>query len=159
MTLCEGLTGLRPMSYPRAMSNLDLMRDPFYAQLMFVIECAICKADEAAQKKGVRLTDSNIKSALNKARRMMPEKVIAPVESLERREDFVEELARSIAANREVLLEETEGAEGRIAGVSPGDWGKAISAVEASLKVRRRDEPGSRDYLDFVRRFVEEERL
>jgi hypothetical protein len=120
------------------MSNLDLMKDPFYAQLMFVIECAICKADEAAQKKGVRLTDSNIKSALNKARRMMPEKVIAPVESLERREDFV---------------------EGRIAGVSPGDWGKAISAVEASLKVRRRDEPGSRDYLDFVRRFVEEERL
>jgi len=141
------------------MSNLDLMKDPFYAQLMFVIESAICKADEAAQKKGVRLTDSNIKSALNKARRMMPEKVIAPVESLDRREDFVEELARSIAANREVLLEETEGAEGRIAGVSPGDWSKAISAVEASLKVRRRDEPGSRDYLDFVRRFVEEERL
>jgi hypothetical protein len=141
------------------MSKLDLMKDPFYAQLMFVIESAICKADQAAQEKGMRLTDSNVKSALNKARRMMPERVIAPVESLETREDFVEELARSIAANREVLLEETEGAEGEITEVSLVDWAKAISAVEASLKLRHRNEPGSRDYLDFVRRFVEEGRL
>lgn len=141
------------------MSKLDLMKDPFYAQLMFVIESAICKADHAAQEKGLRLTDSNVKSALNKARRMMPEKVIPPVESLERREDFVEELARSIAANREVLLEETEGAEGEMTEVGLVDWVKAISAVEASLKLRHRNEPGSRDYLDFVRCFVEEGRL
>jgi len=141
------------------MSKLDLMKDPFYAQLMFVVESAICKADKSAQDQGVRLTDSNIKSALNKARRMTPEKVIAPVEFLRRREDFVDELARSIAANRKVLLTQAEGAEGERTEVSHADWAKAISAVETSLKLRHRDEPGSRDYLDFVRSFIEERRL
>ncbi len=153
------MTGFASMSYLRAMSTIDLMKDPFYAQLMFVVESSICKADKAAQEQGLRLTDSNIKSALNKARRMTPQKVIAPVESLRSREDFVEELARSIAANREILLEETDGAEGEMTEVSQADWVKAISAVEASLKLRHSKEPGSRDYLDFVRSFVEEGRL
>ncbi len=153
------MTGSPFVSYLRAMSKIDLMKDPFYAQLMFVVESAICKADKAAQGQGVRLTDSSIKSALNKARRMTPEKVIEPVGSLKTREDFVEELARSIAANREVLLEGDEEAEGEMTEVSRVDWVKAISAVEASLKLRRGDEPGSRDYLDFVRSFIEERRL
>jgi hypothetical protein len=136
------------------------MKDPFYAQLMFVVESAICKADKAAREQGVRLTDSNIKSALNKARRMTPEKVIAPVESLTKREDFVEELARSIAANREIILEQAEGAEeGDLTEVSQADWIQAIAGVEVSLKMRHRNEPGSRDYLDFVRSFIEEGRL
>jgi len=43
--------------------------------------------------------------------------------------------------------------------VSPADWNKSIIAVEASLKVRRSNEPGSRDYLDYVRRFIEERRV
>ena len=153
------MTGFPSVSYPRAVSNLDLMRDPFYARLMFVVESAICKADKAAQEQGVRLTDSNIKSAMNKARRMTPEKVIAPVESLGTREDFVEELARSIAANGKVLFEQAEGAESEMKEVSQADWVKVISAVETSLKLRHRDEPGSRDYLDFVRSFIEEGRL
>jgi hypothetical protein len=68
-------------------------------------------------------------------------------------------LARSIAANRELLFEETKGAEGEMTEVSRVDWVKAISAVETSLKLRHRDEPGSRDYLDFVRAFIEEGRL
>jgi hypothetical protein len=140
------------------MSKLDLMKDPFYAQLMFVIEGAICNADKDAQAKGVRLTDSNIKSALNIARRMTPERrLIAPAEPPSNREEIVEELARSVAANRELFLEET--GDGARTPVSQVDWVKAISAVEASLKVRRRDEPGSREYLDFVRRFVAEKRL
>ena len=140
------------------MSKLDLMKDPFYAQLMFIIEGAICKADVDAREKGVRLTDSNIKSALNKARRMTPERLlVALAEPPSSREEIVEELARSIAANREFFLEESEG--GERTEVSRVDWLKAICAVEASLKVRQRNEPGSREYLDFVRRFVEEGRL
>jgi hypothetical protein len=133
------------------------MKDPFYAQLMYVIEGAICNADEDAQKKGVRLTDSNIKSALNKARRMTPGRVTGLAEPPTTREEIVEELARSIAANREVFLAETE--DGERGEVIWADWVRAISAVEASLKVRQRNEPGSRDYLDFVRRFIEEKRL
>ena len=142
------------------MSKLDLMKDPVFAQLMFIIENVICKADGDAQKMGIRLTDSNIKSALNKARRITPEKVIVPLEPHETREDIIEELALSIAANRGLLAEETQSENGsEKTEVSPADWNKAIMAVEASLKVRRSDEPGSRFYLDFIRRFVEQGKL
>ena len=43
--------------------------------------------------------------------------------------------------------------------VSHADWNRAISAVEASLKVRRSTEPGSRSYLDYVRTFIGEGRV
>jgi len=143
------------------MSKHDLMKDPFYAQLMHVVETTICKADREAQKKGLRLTDSNIKSALNKARRITTTlRVADAAESLETREGIIEELARSIASNRELLKEviESEDGTGR-AEVSRADWNNAIVAVEASLKLRRSVEPGTRFYLDFVRPFTEEGKL
>ena len=154
MTRCE------PAATPSGMANLDLMNDPFYAQLMFLIESCISKADRDGQGKGVRLTDSNIKSALNKARHLSVKPVPDPLEVVETREDIIHELATSIAANRELFRVETETASGKEkAPISSAEWVKAISAVEASLKVRRSDEPGSRCYLDFVGRFIEEGRL
>lgn len=134
--------------------KLDLLKDPFYAQLMHVIENVICLADKDAQEKGIRLTDSNIKSALNKARRVTPEMVRARTEFPETREAILQEMSLSIAANRELLREESADGTGQVA-ISHADWGKAIGAVEASLQVRRSDEPGSRCYLDFVRNFIE----
>ncbi len=139
------------------MSKHDLMRDPFYAQLMFVIESSICRADRDAQQKGIRLTDSNIKSALNRARRLTPQAAQhIPGKPVETREDIIGELASSIAVNRMLLGEEIETEDGEeSAEVSCEDWTAAISAVEASLKVRRSNEPGGRDYLDYVRNFIE----
>ncbi|MEI6351576.1 MAG: hypothetical protein WCP06_10790 [Verrucomicrobiota bacterium] len=139
------------------MSKLDLMKDPFYAQLMFVIESVICKADKSAAENGVRLTDSAIKSALNKARHMTPEKIIEPIISIVKREDLIEELARCIAGNRELL--EIDGPEGEGMDVTRAHWDNAISAVEASLKTRNHGGPGSRDYLDFIHSFVERGQL
>jgi len=136
------------------MRNHDLMKDPFYAQLSYVVESAICKADQEAQKKGIRLTDSNIKSALNKARRITPQRSVLPLDAINTREAFIEELALSIAAQREILEHTAEdGSDGTA--ISHADWVKAILVVEASLKLRKSDEPGSRFYLDFVRRFIE----
>ena len=136
------------------------MKDPFYAQLIHVVETTICKADREAQKKGLRLTDSNIKSALNKARRITPQSGAVAAEPLETREGIIEELARSIASNRELLREVTESEDGAgRAEVSRADWNNAIMAVEASLKLRRSVEPGTRFYLDFVRPFTEEGKL
>ena len=127
---------------------------------MFVIESAICNADSDAQKNGFRLTDSNIKSALNKARRVTPERVGGRREAFETREDFIDELALSIAANRELLAEESNGEDGvERTEVSLADWVKAIAAVEDSLKLRRSTEPGSRDYLDYVQRFIRERKV
>jgi len=41
----------------------NLLKAPFYAQLIYVIESCICKADRSAEKMGLRLTDSNIMRA------------------------------------------------------------------------------------------------
>ncbi len=142
------------------MSALDLMNDPFYAQIMFVIESSICKADCDAQEKGLRLTDSNIKSALNKARHLSVKPVPGPLETVQSREEIIHELATSIAANRELFRVETETPSGKEkASISCAEWVKAISAVEASLNLRRSDEAGSRCYLDFVGRFIKEGRI
>lgn len=139
------------------MSKLDPMRDPFYARLMFSIEKTICMTDRDAASKGIRLTDSNIKSALNKARHTAPQAAITGLEKVETREDFVMELGLSIAANRRLLLEDSTEAPGLVwRPVSPADWTIAISAVEASLKTRRSTEPGGRSYLDFIHTFVKE---
>ena len=140
------------------MSNLDLMNDPFYAKLMYVIELVISKVDEMAKQQGVTLNDSTIKSALNKARKRTLENAMVQVSSLKTREDFIEELARSIAVNRTHLAEEMEG-ETEKKDISRVEWIKAISAVEASLKVRRSGLPGGRDYLDFLKRFMDKGEL
>ncbi|MBE2202972.1 MAG: hypothetical protein IAE94_01345 [Chthoniobacterales bacterium] len=139
------------------MSAHDLLKDPFYAQLMFVIESCICKADHNAAEMGVRLTDSNIKSALNKARKLTTNLVIEPKPNIANREDVIAELAASIAANRKLL--EVEGEDNQIRDISNEDWMKAIAAVSASLKVRMSGEPGGRYYLDYVREFIERQKV
>ena len=111
------------------MSAHDLLKDPFYAQLMFVIESCICKADHNAAEMGVRLTDSNIKSALNKARKLTTNLVIEPKPNIANREDVIAELAASIAANRKLL--EVEGEDNQIRDISNEDWMKAIAAPAA----------------------------
>jgi hypothetical protein len=46
---------------------LDRMRDPFFAQLMFLIEDLVCTADSKARGKEVVLKDSQILLTLTKA--------------------------------------------------------------------------------------------
>lgn len=47
----------------------DRMKDPFYAQLIFQIENMICVADADAKSRGITFTDSQVRSAILKARR------------------------------------------------------------------------------------------
>ena len=47
----------------------DRMKDPFYAGLLFKIEQIICQVDDEAKRQGLELTDSQIRSALVKARK------------------------------------------------------------------------------------------
>jgi len=45
----------------------DLMRDPFYAQIIYRVEAAIHAADKAAMAAGISFTDGQIKSVLDKS--------------------------------------------------------------------------------------------
>jgi len=147
------------------MKHHDLMNDPFYAQLIHVIESTIVKIDKAASQSGFKCTDSLVKSALNKARRLESPDPANGRPDPANREEFIQEMANAIAVCRQELFiegsccEEECSSDTHQHGVSHGDWVRAISAVEASLKIRRSPEPGGRDYLDFIQKFVTEGRL
>lgn len=141
------------------MNAHKLMKDPFYAQLVYCIESAISEADKHARSMEIRLTDSNIKSALNKARKFKPEPPETnepPQSDLRTKDEVIAELIRSLAGLHTLL--ESEGEEGDVAPVSEADVKKGIAAVEASLKIHKSPEPGSRYYLDYVKDFLEKAR-
>lgn len=113
----------------------DRMRDPFFAQLMFLIEQMICAADRDAAERGVILKDSQVQSALTKAKGLAAGKAPKIGESTEA-ERILKELIMSINQAPQNMIEQS------------------IEAVVDSIKTRRSGLPGSRDYLDFVQEFV-----
>jgi len=131
------------------------MRDPFYAHLIFQIEHLICAADREAGEKGLILKDSQVQSALTKAKGLAGGKTPKFAEATEA-DRVLLSLIDSIHHAPAALREQSTAADGsqvekplRIA-----DWIIAIEAVIDSVKTRRSTIPGSRDYLDFVRKFV-----
>lgn len=131
------------------------MRDPFFAQLMFLIEQTICNADRDAKEQGVILKDSQVQSALAKARGLAAGK--APkIEESTAAERILKELVLSICHAPQALAAQSLDAEGprQEEPLRTADWNLAIEAVVDSIKTRRSEIPGSRDYLDFLRDFT-----
>jgi hypothetical protein len=137
------------------MNTTDLMRDPFYAGLMFHIERQIVEADAEARAKGVRFTDSNIKSLLVKLK-AIAEGESPSLEAGNQKEELLCGLVKRIHASR-AGVREGASPDARIDEtkiVSDRDWLLGLKAVADSLKLRRSDEAGSRDYLDFLNDFI-----
>ncbi len=142
-------------SIVRGMSAHDRLKDPFYALLIVAIEKSICQADLFAKQLGIRLTDSNAKSALNKARKFTLQGSPAPNPNLKSRDDIVLELASSIAETRTKCATVKEGGPaGPSRELTRIEWTNAIAAVEASLKIRSNHGPGERCYLDYIHDFI-----
>jgi hypothetical protein len=51
------------------MSSADRMKDPFYVSILFKIESRIASVDREARTRHLVLTDSQIRSILNKVRK------------------------------------------------------------------------------------------
>ena len=134
---------------------LDRMRDSFYASLIFVIEQEICFTDETAKAKGITLTDSQIQSALVRAKGLCAGKK-PKSDGTSERDLLLNELVAKLHRSPKGILEETEDDEG-LAIEKPldaKDWIMSIEATIDSIKVRKSDIPGSRDYLDFLVGFI-----
>lgn len=139
---------------------IDRVRDPFYAELVYTVERTILQADRSAKAASIRLTDSQIRSALNKARKVVAgESPSIPTETP--REELLAGLIENIVALRSGLAirpahegaaEPIEPADERamIAGVVTN----TIETVETLVANRESDTPGSRDYLEFLSSFV-----
>lgn len=126
------------------MKYRDLMRDPFYAGLMYFLESGICDLDRRAKEAGITLADSQIQSALVKLEKVLQGK--NPGIPQESPRDRL--LAEWIEDNRQPPVEAHK------APVSTGDRILAVLAVLDSLKLRRSQLPGSRNYLDFLQDFI-----
>jgi len=125
------------------------MNDPFYSGIMFEIESLIHARDDEALEHGLRLTDSNVKSAIRKTMGMFAGKPVRSTPDDERKQ-WIGRMAIDLAGQAESL-------EKRDVGLK--DYTRALLAVEDSLKTRREYEGHSRGYLDFLKRFIEQRRI
>lgn len=131
------------------------MKDPYYAGLLFQIEQMICLADDEASESGVELTDSQVRSALIKATKLVQggsPKILQETD----RDQVLWKLIMSLYNAPDEILEETEAADGTIEErrLQIRNWVKALETVEDSIKTRKGNSPGSRDYLIFVQAFI-----
>jgi len=135
----------------------DRMKDPFYAGLLFKIEQMICQVDDEAKSQGLELTDSQIRSALVKARKKVEGEDPDIPEATER-DRILAVLIDGLFQAPDDIMEQIPGADGTVEEepLRLSEWIKALETVEDSVKTRKSNIPGSRDYLNFVHRFIQQ---
>lgn len=135
----------------------DRMLDPFFANLMFIIEQMICAIDIDAKNQGITLKDSQINSALVKAMALTAGKN-PKIEEKTEADQFIKKLILTIHKAPEIMsknikwLDETEDKKP----LKTSDWILTMETLIASMKTRRSDLPGSRSYLDFAHTFIDD---
>lgn len=126
------------------------MNDPFYSRIMVRIEKLIYEQDQAAKDASLTVKDSDAKSAIRKALGFLSGK--SPKDgdgSLRNR--WVVETAKGLFALSKVLKVDQQLEEAK--------FERALLAVEDSLKTRREMYGHARGYLDFLGRFIEEQKI
>jgi hypothetical protein len=148
--------GACPPEHSMGRKALDRMRNPFYAGLMFRIEELIFMVDEEAAEQGIELTDSQIRSTLIKACKMVQgaDPVLDPTSD---REKILADLAMHIYHAPDHITEGTADSDGERP-LEISHWVNALESVQASIDVRRSTLPGSRGYLRFLRDFMAQAR-
>ncbi|MDD5261622.1 MAG: hypothetical protein PHD76_07200 [Methylacidiphilales bacterium] len=133
------------------------MKNAFFAGLMFHIEQMICAADTLAQTSGCELTDSQVRSTIIKARKLVQGAQPNLPEATER-DRILTGLARSIYLAPDDIMEQSNDADGSLieSPLEISDWLKAIETVQHSIDTHRSDIPGSRNYLSFLQKFIAE---
>jgi hypothetical protein len=137
------------------MRHGDVMKDPFYAGIVFEIERKITEGDQIAKSRGFVLTDSQVISILTKvlgAANGKPAKIPAASNP---RDVFLGEWFTQLKDVREGILEATEG-QNTAGPLQTADWVQSLHCVIESARLRKGTVPGSRHYLDFLGPFIEQ---
>jgi hypothetical protein len=136
----------------------DRMKDPYYAGLLFAIEQMICLADDEAKAEGMSLTDSQVRSAILKAQKLV-QGGSPDIPETNERERVLAGLIHAIYHAPDEMIKDTVTADGPSNEPLPlPDWINALETIADSIKTRRSTVPGSRDYLNFVHGFISEAR-
>jgi len=148
------LTEVRPLRRraPSRVNTTDLMNDPFYSPILYMIERAIAVRDREAQGRSVIIKDSQVRSILNKVRKKA-EGGSPKIPSESERDNVLAAIFEDvIQARGEIQVEE---ADGTLTDLPVRDWILAVRSVEDSIRLRSSG-PGSREYLNFLDGFVKE---
>jgi hypothetical protein len=131
------------------------MKDPFYASLLFRVETHIHAVDYVAKVTGISLNDSQVRSAILRAA-----KVVAgqnpKLPDGNARDQLLASLVQVIADERIKTQMDPALAIGVGKEITPREWINALETVMDSIKTRTGSISGSRDYLDFLKGFMAE---
>lgn len=125
--------------------------DDYISFLVYEIEKLIAAYDDAAESKGIRLTDSNVRSVLSKIRKHIEGGNPSVPESNDR-EKMLSFMTNAISNMIDESIELN--AEHSQSDPMEKDWLVAIEAIDDSIKLRKTPIPGGRDYLDYLENFI-----
>lgn len=135
------------------------MRDPAFSMVLFAIEEQITALDQEAERRGLRLTDSSIRSLLIRAINEAKGKALKTTASaISEKDRLLAEGLAVIVAVREGVSEEIEQPDGtwKRKPISTAPWIACLEAIKESCEIRTGREPGSRGYLDYAREFIKD---
>ena len=133
------------------------MKDPFYANILFAVEIKLHEADLRALRRGLILTDSAIRSVLVRAMNAAKARPPAAVSSEAGAKDkFLAELLEQLGAVRSAIRERRSRPDGSTEEIllPVTDWVVALECLRDSCELRTGTQPGSREYLDYLRDFI-----
>ena len=132
------------------MNTTDIMKDPFFAPILFEIERRILTCVHSARVAGIEINDSQIRSTLNKVRKTSEGgKPQIPNESP--REKALVGLHGDLLKARAGFM--SEDSEGHREPLSTREWTLCIRTIEDSIQ-RYSTGSGSRGYQDFLESFI-----
>ena len=132
------------------MNTTDIMKDPFFAPILFEIERRILACVRSAKADGIDMNDSQIRSTLNKVRKTSEGgKPQIPNESP--REKALAGLHEDLIKVRAGFM--SEDSEGNHEPLPTKSWTLCIRTIEDSIQ-RYATGPGSRGYQDFLVSFI-----
>ena len=132
------------------MNTTTIMKDPFFAPILFEIERQILAFVQSAKADGIEMNDSQIRSTLNKVRKTAEGgKPQIPDTSL--RDKALAGLHGDILKLRAGFVAEDK--EGNREPLPTQAWTLCIRTIEDSIQ-RHSTGPGSRGYQDFLETFI-----
>ena len=128
----------------------QLLRDPFYGQIVASIAVATALSDRQAEEAGMRFTDSQVRAVFHRVIRKLegkPPKQKDPTSEKERRQAT---LYNDLLALRPTIVI-TNRETGEKGPLPVSMFLKAINAAKDLLEQRRTGEIGERGYLEYAK--------
>ncbi|MCH1504362.1 hypothetical protein OAG85_03670 [Verrucomicrobiales bacterium] len=128
----------------------QLLRDPFYGQIIASIAVTVALADKDANEAGQQFTDSQVKAVVHRVIQKLegkPPKQKEPTSEKERRQaglyqDLVKLRGTIIVTHRET---------GEKGPLSPTMYLRAMRAAKDTILQRKTGQPGERGYLEYAK--------